>query len=409
MEKEGCYFVFARDVCRPFYLMRFYTRRAFHKYKIYRKVDKMKKRYRAVIIDGRKLIKNTAVAGVATLIALCFIFGAKISGVVINKNQVSQNNEIHTGNLLSFPSFDNIVKSELSWVSEGEQVTPVFNEKNADRKAVLPETGKLVGLSGELPIRAIDSSQKKAMGEGKAGQISIKNETSYKVNAAELLSEDLNIDMTNSGPKVLIVHTHGSEAYTGEGKEFYIKGTGDRNTDTSFNVVAVGDEVTKVLEKKGIEVIHDRSMHDVPNYNKSYASSLSAIEKYKAEYPSICVVLDIHRDAIVYGDGTKAKTVTEIDGKNTAQLMFVVGTNAGGLTHDNWRENLKFSVKLQDAISRKYPSLMRSINLRRERFNGHTTKGSVIIEVGTSGNTLSEAKRGASLAAAVIGDFLKGI
>ena len=367
----------------------------------------MKKKYKAVIINGRKLLRNAGLAAIATVIALGFILGAKISGVTINKNQKSKDSEISTGKLLSFFSFENIVKSELSWVSEENAAVPTFNEKNADRKAVLPETGKLIGLSGELPIRPIDSSQKKALGKGETSGISIKNETSYKIDVSSLLSEDLNIDMTKSGPKVLIVHTHGSEAYTGEGKDFYIKGTGDRNTDTSFNVVAVGDDVTKILEKKGIEVIHDRNMHDVPNYNKSYASSLSAIEKYKAEYPSICVVLDIHRDAIVYSDGTKAKTVTEIDGKNAAQLMFVVGTNAGGLTHDNWRENLKFAVKLQDAISKKYSSLMRSINLRRERFNGHTTKGSIIIEVGTSGNTLSEAKYGAGLAAGVIGDFLK--
>ena len=146
-----------------------------------------------------------------------------------------------------------------------------------------------------------------------------------------------------------------------------------------------------------------------PSFNGSYADALSSTEKYLEEYPSIQVVFDIHRDSIVYDDGTKAKVVTEIDGKNAAQLMFVVGTNEKGLYHPEWRENLKFAVQLQDKIDSKYPNLMRYVNLRQERFNGHTTKGSVIIEVGTSGNSLSEAKLGITCAVECIADFLNGL
>lgn len=118
------------------------------------------------------------------------------------------------------------------------------------------------------------------------------------------------------------------------------------------------------------------------------------------------MIIDVHRDAIVYGDGTKAKVVTEIDGKKAAQLMFVIGTDAGGLTHSDWRKNLQLSVKLQSAIEEKYPGLMRGINLRKERFNEHLTAGSMILEVGTSGNTLSEAVYGARCAARVIAQTL---
>ena len=126
-------------------------------------------------------------------------------------------------------------------------------------------------------------------------------------------------------------------------------------------------------------------------------------------YPELSVVLDLHRDAFIYDDGSKAKFVTEIDGEKTAQLMLVVGTNGGGLDHPNWRENMKLALKLQNRICEKYPTLMRGVNLRKERFNGHTTPGSMIIEVGSSGNTLSEAIRGAELAAAEIADFLNGL
>ena len=163
----------------------------------------------------------------------------------------------------------------------------------------------------------------------------------------------------------------------------------------------------EIFEKNDIKTIHDTTLHDHPNFNGSYANSLRTAEGYVAKYPSIKIVFDIHRDAYVYDDGSKAKFVTKIDGKDVAQLMFVVGTDAGGLTHPNWRENMKLALKLQSFISGKYPSLMRGVNLRKERFNGHVTNGSLIIEVGSSGNTLEEALAGAELAAERISEFLK--
>lgn len=366
-----------------------------------------RRKYRAFVIDGRKVIKNTVSGIIGIALATAIITGVRLSGVKLNLPAYEKEDKPSFAFIKEWFEPLNIISGEVPVLKHiGVETETVFNEENADKKVSIPQTGTVVGLSGELPIKGIDSSQNKAIGTDK---ILIKNETSYSVNTNELLNERIGIDMSKTGPKVLIVHTHGSESYTEEGKAFYIERTGDRNTDTSFNVVYVGDKMTEVFEKAGVEVIHDRTMHDQPSYNGSYQSSLEAIERYTEEYPSIQVVLDIHRDAIVYQDGTKAKVVTEINGESTAQLMFVVGTNEGGLVHDNWRENLKFAVKLQSAINKKYPSLMRGINLRRERFNGHTTKGSIIIEVGTSGNTLKEAVRGGTYAAEVIADFLNGI
>ena len=121
------------------------------------------------------------------------------------------------------------------------------------------------------------------------------------------------------------------------------------------------------------------------------------------------MVFDIHRDSIVYDDNTKAKVLTEINGKPAAQLMFVVGTDQKGLYNPNWRENIKNAIHFQDAINQKYPTLMRHINLRQERFNAHTTNGSMIIETGSSGNSLSEAVYGLTLAAECIGDYLNSL
>lgn len=76
-----------------------------------------------------------------------------------------------------------------------------------------------------------------------------------------------------------------------------------------------------------------------------------------------------------------------------SQVMLLVGTNASGLYHPYWEENLRLAVYLQDAVNAAHPTLMRPITLVNERYNQHLTRGSLIIEVGSSGNTLQEAIR----------------
>ncbi len=267
---------------------------------------------------------------------------------------------------------------------------------------ILPEIPLEIPPERQAPIKAVNAAQKP---EG-AKQVALGNETSYQVSPEELLKTPPAITMGGKGPKVLVVHTHATEAYAPEGSTVYDTEGSDRSENTNENVVRVGEVLCEVLEKKGIKTVHDRTLHDTPSFNGSYASSLKAIEGYMEKYPSIQVVLDIHRDAIVYGDGTKAKVVTEIDGKKAAQLMFVVGTDQKGLENPNWRENIKSAVHFQNAILKKYPTLMRHINLRRERFNGHTSKASMIIETGSCGNSLSEAIYGITLAGECIGDYL---
>ena len=89
--------------------------------------------------------------------------------------------------------------------------------------------------------------------------------------------------------------------------------------------------------------------------------------------------------------------------------MFVVGTDEKGLYNPDWRENLCAAIHFQTAITQKYPNLMRKINLRRERFNGHTTHASMIIEVGTSGNSLNEALNGIEAAGNCIANYLNSL
>jgi stage II sporulation protein P len=162
----------------------------------------------------------------------------------------------------------------------------------------------------------------------------------------------------------------------------------------------------KKFEENGIGVIHDKTVHDYPSYNSAYQSAAATIQKNLNENKNIKVVLDVHRDGITREDGTKVKLVTDINGEKTAQIMIVVGTDTN-LPHDKWQENFKFASKIQAKGVELYPSLMRPIDLRKERFNEQLTTGSIIIEVGSNGNTMGEAIRGGERVAEIISAVLK--
>ena len=88
-------------------------------------------------------------------------------------------------------------------------------------------------------------------------------------------------------------------------------------------------------------------------------------------------------------------------------MMIVMSTGESGLPHPKWAENLKLAVKLQNSLASKYPSLMRPMNLRKERFNMHATTGSMLVEVGTSANSLSEAIESAKILGKELAEILK--
>lgn len=225
----------------------------------------------------------------------------------------------------------------------------------------------------------------------KAATITVNNETSYEVDVAACLASDTAIRAKGEGPQVLIVHTHGSESYTPDAAFPYTPTENERTTDTRYNIVRVGDELQSVLEANGVQAMHIRDIFDSPAYSGSYDRSLAAIENALAEYPSIKMVIDVHRDSILTDDGQAYKTSCTIGGEEMAQLMFVVGTDEGGLYHPNWQQNLNYVTGLQYKLNRAYPGLMRPVNLRTQRFNQHATAGSMLIEVGSSGNTMPEA------------------
>ncbi len=243
----------------------------------------------------------------------------------------------------------------------------------------------------ELPIEEITISK----------GLSLSNSSKKKVDTNALIKEPLSFTISSSDPQVLIVHTHTTESYTDSGKTKYTASDSDRSTDSSKNMLAVGNALAEVLNNRGIKTIHDKTVHDFPAYNGSYERSKATVLANLKKYPSIKIVLDVHRDGIIRADGTKVKVSCEVDGNKTAQCMLVVGTN-DELTHDNWTENMKLACKIQNKANLMYSGFMRPINLRSERFNQQLSKGSLIIEVGSNGNTLNEAIYSAKLMGNVI-------
>lgn len=236
----------------------------------------------------------------------------------------------------------------------------------------------------------LDGKRTQVVDMSKAG-IVFNNATTYPLNLEELKNKPLEF----LDPTVLIVHTHTSEGYSNSPDA--------RSTDNTKNVVAIGEIIKERLTAQGIKVIHDTTQNDYPAYNGSYNKALGVIKRNCAQNPDIQVVLDIHRDYTSRNENgveTQLIPAAEVNGRKTSQVMLVVGTDNSGLTHPDWKHNLAFAVKINEEIDEISESIMRPINVRKERFNQHMTKGSLIIEVGSASNSLAESKA----AAEYIGD-----
>lgn len=229
------------------------------------------------------------------------------------------------------------------------------------------------------------------LGDAAAQTLQIRNQTGYTISLQELSEQRLWFDTQAAGPTILLVHTHTTEAYTPEPGWEYEASDTMRTMDSRYNMVRIGDEVERVLTEAGFWVIHDERINDYPSYNGSYAASLACVEEWLARYPSIQIVLDLHRDAAEDGQGGYITTSCMMDGTEASQLMLVCGTDYGGLEHPNWRGNLAFAAQLQLELEQQTPGICRPLDLRCERFNQHTTAMSLLVEVGTVGDTLADA------------------
>jgi stage II sporulation protein P len=206
-------------------------------------------------------------------------------------------------------------------------------------------------------------------------------------------------------PQVLIVHTHATESYEQYDRTIYDTRNTWRSTDNALNMVAVGDAMAEVLEQNGVAVLHDTTQHDYPSYNGSYERAAETIQEYLDEYPSIKVVLDLHRDAMQRDDAI-VKAVATVEDKKVSQIMIIAACDDGTMDVPAWRENLRFAALFQEYMERDYPELTRPIFFCYRKYNMDMTPGSLLLEFGSNANTLEEALNAARMAGQALSNLI---
>ena len=293
-----------------------------------------------------------------------------------------------------------------------------------------PEPQPVQGQAVETPTPTetpVPDSQTETIPEG-AGQIleiqypsptgeryithgagTIKNNTSLSAQQVKESAEaglPFTVEVDSDQPQVLIMHTHTTETFELERKSWYDPSFNARSTDQSRNMAAVGQAMADALNQAGIHTLHDTTLHDHPSYNGSYERSHETVRKYLEQYPSIKIVIDVHRDAIEPQSGQRVSAIAEVEGRTAAQIMLICGADKGG-NLPNFEKNLGFAAAWQDAMESRYPSLTRPVLLDYRYYNQDLTTGSLLIEVGSHGNTLEQAVYSGQLAGQALAELLR--
>lgn len=205
-----------------------------------------------------------------------------------------------------------------------------------------------------------------------------------ELNAQQMLAKDMKLQSGNENVQILIYHTHSQEGYADSAP-------GDANS----SVVALGERLTQLLtEQYGFRVLHHTGQYDVADRDNAYSYAGPALEQILAENPGIEVVIDLHRDGVP----DNIHLVSEVNGKQTAQIMFFNGLsrttkngNIAYLANPNLADNLAFSFQLKLAAEEYYPGFSRATYLKGYRYNLHYRPKSLLVEVGAQTNTFEEA------------------
>lgn len=297
------------------------------------------------------------------------IFIGEILGVElarIKEKPQTENNNIQQNE-------ENTVNNEESNNSQTQNIEQQDENQNGDVENII-ETAQTEDVT-QNPITESFNTE--------INGVKIKNETSFTINQETIMNNELDINKNN----ILIFHTHTCESYTPSDKYPYQQTGNFRTTDLNYTVSKVGDELTNYLLGFGFNTYHDKTYHDYPAYSGSYDRSLKTVENVLKTNPSD-IIIDLHRDAI--GSKSNYDPSVKIGEDVSAKMMFVIGTNGGGLNHPNWQKNLKFAIEIQQKANEMYPGLFKPIILRNSRYNQHLGKAACIIEVGATGNTLEQ-------------------
>ncbi len=313
-----------------------------------------------------------------------------ISSIYEKSNTVIKSEEEENPNVL----IENILGVELAKIKEIEQTQTIEEDQtenlateNIEQNTEIEnETQENIETNTQEILENVETQivTQNPISESFNSEINgvkIKNETSFDI--SNIMETALEINKNN----ILIFHTHTCESYTPSEKYQYQQTGNFRTTDLNYTVARVGDELSNYLLGFGFNVYHDKTYHDYPAYSGSYNRSLATVQNALKTNPSD-IIIDLHRDAI--GSISNYDPSVKIGEDVAAQVMFVIGTNGGGLNHPNWKQNLKFAIEVQQKANEMYPGLFKPIILRNSRYNQHLGKAACIIEVGATGNTLDQ-------------------
>lgn len=348
---------------------------------------------------------------VVNLICLSLICWSPVRFITTN------NNVIKTEQPKSPENKENKEKNKVNIVSSKESTTSEKTE-TAENKNSSASSSK-TSSSSQAKQTSVKAYKGKVISQYNSPYtaplsydgVYVKNNTDLKINLKDFVTAKISFTIKkNNNPQVLILHTHATECFMEEESDYYTEDFKSRTTNTEKNMVSLGKIIADKLQKSGIKTIHSTTLHDNPSYTASYSRAADTICYYLKKYPSIKVVLDLHRDAVSGADGGKVKLVTKINNKKAAQVMLVMGSQSGSVTNfPKWKQNFSLAVKLQQIIEKDYPTLARPIMLASKNYNESLTTGSMLIEFGTDANTLAEAQYSASLVGNAVVKLLNGL
>ena len=293
-------------------------------------------------------------------------------------------------------------------VSATVKKTENFTDTPEDIKKVIAEREK--SASKDKKDGSIYEKQYKNEGVTDSfGLVKVKNVNKTDIDIEKILGEKIDLCVDKNKPSVLIFHTHTTETYQILDRGFYETNFATRTKESGKNMLRVGAEICNEIEKAGYKVIHDTEIHDL-SYNGAYAHSREKVEEYLKKYPSIQIVLDIHRDAIQQSDGSKIKPTAIIQGKKAAQIMIISGCQEEGNPIENfpdWKYNLTFAVHLQNQLEKMYQGITRPLYFCPRKYNMNVSHCSLLVEVGSDANTLEEAVYTGKCLGSAIGEIMK--
>ena len=311
------------------------------------------------------------------------VFTASIESTIPGMNKTQE----HTENETTKTYIEKILSTQLAMSDNlvQEKVQPLIENSEQPQEIIEDEPEEIISpeIAQNVTTQVIEENNIKTSYTNEYQGVQIKNSSKYNL-TEEMLTP--NIELSNT-KDILIFHTHTCESYTPTEAFNYTMTGNYRTTDLNYSVARVGKELKSFLEQRGFSVRQDTTYNDYPAYSGSYNRSLEAVQA-QLNQQGCDIVIDLHRDAV--GSNSNYAPTVRIGEEYAAQLMFVIGTDGGGLKHPNWQQNLKFAVKVQQKANELYPGLFRPIIVRNSRYNQHTASAACIVEVGATGNTLEQ-------------------